>query len=107
MDTVYVSFHSLDVQDRVDIRCPLGGAIVHTMWLESLSDIETLYGEDARRSEVVPFVWRRPRPPAERRRRAAEHAYRGFDLICGGAEYGDPRPSEEEPRTFPRLVEPE
>jgi hypothetical protein len=30
-----------------------------------------------------------------------------MDLICGGAEYGDRRPIEEEPRAFPRLVDPE
>ncbi len=73
----------------------------------SLSDIETLYGVAARRGEVVPFVRRRPLPPAERWRRAVEHAHPGCDLICGGAVYGDPRPSEEEARAFPRLVDPE
>ncbi len=72
----------------------------------SLSDLETLYGADARRGEVVPFVWRRPLPPAERKRRAEEHAFRYADLICGGAEYGEPRPIENAP-TFPRLVDPD
>ena len=72
----------------------------------SLSDIETLYGVSARRGEVVPFVRRRPLPPAERWRRAVEHSLR-FGIICGGAVYGAPRPLEEEPRAFPRLVDPE
>jgi hypothetical protein len=72
----------------------------------SVSDQGTLYGVVARRGEVAPFVWRRPLPPAERWRRAVEQSLR-FGIVCGGAEYGGPRPLEEEPRAFPRLVDPE
>jgi hypothetical protein len=77
------------------------------MNLTMLSDGESLYGEYARRGEVVAFVLRRPLPPAERMRRAVERACRGIDLICGGTVYGDPRPREEDALVFPRLVDPD
>jgi hypothetical protein len=73
-----------------------------------LSDVESLYGEDARRGEVVAFVRRRPLPPAERRRRAVEYTYRDAYLNCGGdGQYGDPPPREERLPVFPRLVDPD
>ena len=77
------------------------------MNLTMLSDVESLYGEDASRGEVIAFVWRRPRPPVERMRRAVERACRGIDLICGDTVYGDPRPREEESPVFPRLADPD
>jgi len=77
------------------------------MNLTMLSDVESLYGEGARRGEVIAFVRRRPLPPAERRRRAIAYAYRCVDLICGNTVYGDPRPREEDAPVFPRLVDPD
>ena len=77
------------------------------MNLSKLSDVESLYGDDGCGGEVVAFVRRRPLPPVERMRRAVERSCRGFDLICGGTVYGDPRPREEDALVFPRLVEPE
>jgi hypothetical protein len=77
------------------------------MNLTMLSDLESLYGEDARRGEVVAFVLRRPLPPVERMRRAVERSCRGFDLVCGDTAYGDPLPREEEPPVFPRLADPD
>jgi hypothetical protein len=77
------------------------------MNLTMLSDVESLYGEDARRGEVIAFARRRPLPPVERMRRAVERACRGIDLICGDTVYGDPRPREEAALVFPRLADPD
>lgn len=75
------------------------------MNLTMLSDLESLYGEDPRRGEVVAFVRRRPLPPAERRRRAIAHADRCVVIDCCDTVYGDPRPRGETAPVFPRLVD--